>query len=342
MTRLLSRVRDESGQVLVLVAAAMVGFIAMTAFVVDVGSWFHQQRATQATVDAAALAGAQKLPDKDAATAYAVSYGAKNGAGGTITASNVSVTSTYGSNYDTIKVTKAQQSNDFFGKIFGFSFVTVHAHATAMVGAPSEAMYVAPIVVNILHPDITGKDCGQQLPPGTTNPDGSTSNPCFGPQYPTTIPLSKNGAPGAFDLLNLDCGDATLTSSCTQTQGTTGASTMADWIQNGFSKYLPLGGYYSDPGAKYNGNEIDSALTARTNTELLFPVYDTLVLQGSNATYHIIGWIGFHLTSGTLQGQNGTLSGYFTRVIWKGILPTSTGGSQAPPSLGVGTIALID
>jgi Flp pilus assembly protein TadG len=333
MTRLLSRARDESGQVLVLVAAAMVGFIAMTAFVVDVGSWFHQQRATQATVDAAALAGAQALPDKNAATALAVSYGTKNGAGGTITSSNVSVTSTYGPNYDTIKVSKAQQSNDFFGKIFGFSFVTVHAKATAIVGAPSAVIYVAPIVVSILHPDITGADCGQQLPDGT-------SNPCFGPTHPTTINLSKNGAPGAFDLLNLDCGDATLTSSCTNTTGTTGASTMADWIQNGFDKYLPLGGYYSDPGAKYNGNEIDSALAARQGTELLFPVYDTLVLQGSNATYHIVGWIGFYLTSGTLQGQTGTLTGYFTRVIWKGILPTSGQGSN--PNFGVGTIALVD
>jgi Flp pilus assembly protein TadG len=313
----------------------------MTAFVVDVGSWFHQQRATQATVDAAALAGAQKLPDKDAATAEAVNYGSKNPAGGTITASNVSVTKTYGPGYDTIKVTKAQQSNDFFGKIFGFSFVTVHAHATALVGAPSEALYVAPIVVSILHPDITGADCGQQLPAGTTNADGSTSNPCFGPAYPTTIDLNKNGAPGAFDLLNLDCGDPSLTSSCTNTQGTTGASTMADWIQNGFDKYLPLGGYYSDPGAKYNGNEIDNALTARANTELLFPVYDTLVLQGSNATYHIIGWIGYHLLSGQLQGQSGTLQGYFTRVIWKGILPAG-GASNAPASLGVGVIALVD
>ena len=333
MTRLQSRLRDESGQVLVLVAAAMLGFIAMTAFVVDVGAWFHQQRATQATVDAAALAGAQALPDRTAATNLAVAYGAKNGAGGTISASNVSVTTTYGPNYDTIKVTKAQQSDDFFGKVLGVSFVTVHAKATAMVGAPSEAIYVAPIVVSILHPDITGARCNQQI--------AGQSNPCFGPSYPTTIPLNKNGAPGAFDLLNLDCGEATLTSSCTNTQGTTGASTMADWIQNGFSKYLPLGGYYSDPGAKYNGNEIDNALAARANTELLFPVYDTLVLQGSNATYHIVGWIGFHLISGQLQGQSGTLQGYFTRVIWKGILPTG-GASNAPASLGVNVVALVD
>ena len=61
MTRLLSRVRSEDGQVVVLVAVFMLGLIGMTALVVDVGSWFRQQRATQSTVDAAALAGAQAL-----------------------------------------------------------------------------------------------------------------------------------------------------------------------------------------------------------------------------------------------------------------------------------------
>lgn len=332
MTRLLSRLRGENGQVVVLVTFFMLGMIGMTALVVDVGSWFRQQRATQSTVDAAALAGAQALPGNTAtARTLAKDYGTKNGAGGAITDANINFASNYQSN-DTIKVTKAQQSQDFFGKVFGFSFVTVHAHATAMVGVPSEAMYVAPIVVNILHPDITGAACGQAVP--------GTSNPCFGPTNPTTLPLGKTGAPGAFDLLNLDCVDVTTSGSCTNTNGTTGASTMASWIEDGYNRYLPLGGYYSDPGAKYNGNEIDQALVARTGTELLFPVYDTLVDQGSNASYHIVAWIGFHLLSGNLQGTTGTLTGYFTRVIWKGILPTN--GPSNQPNLGVSTVALVD
>jgi Flp pilus assembly protein TadG len=332
MTRLLSRLRAENGQVVILVTFFMLGMIGMAALVVDVGSWFRQQRATQSTVDAAALAGAQALPgDTATAATLAKQYGTKNGAGGTISDANINFASNYQPN-DTIKVTKAQQSQDFFGKVFGFSFVTVHAHATAMVGVPSEAMYVAPIVVNILHPDITGSACGQATPP--------TSNPCFGPTNPTTLNLGKTGAPGAFDLLNLACGDTSASGSCSNATGTTGASTMASWIQDGYNQYLPLGGYYSDPGAKYNGNEIDQSLAARTGTELLFPVYDTLVNQGSNATYHIVGWIGFHLLTGSLQGTTGTLTGYFTRVIWKGILPT--GGAANQPNLGVSTIALVD
>ncbi len=116
---------------------------------------------------------------------------------------------------------------------------------------------------------------------------------------------------------------------------------MANWISDGYNKLLPLGGYYSDPGAKYNGNEIDQSLDARTGTELLFPVYDTLVDQGSNASYHIIGWIGFHLLSGDLQGSSGTLTGYFTRVIWAGLVPKG-GKPSSEPDFGVSTPTLVN
>src|SRR5207247_7895068 len=99
MTRLLSRVRSEDGQVVVLVAVFMLGLIGMTALVVDVGSWFRQQRATQSTVDAAALAGAQALPDTAQATAIAKDYGSKNGAGGASTDATSSPAATYEHNH---------------------------------------------------------------------------------------------------------------------------------------------------------------------------------------------------------------------------------------------------
>jgi hypothetical protein len=70
-------------------------------------------------------------------------------------------------------------------------------------------------------------------------------------------------------------------------------------------------------------------------------VYDTLGAQGSNANYHIIAWVGFHLLPGSyLQGNSGQLVGYFTKVIWQGILPA--GGKSTEPDLGVRTVALVD
>jgi hypothetical protein len=310
----MKNLRDESGQVLVLTALFMVVMVGMTAFVVDVGSWFRAQRATQSTVDAAALAGAQALPaDPATASSLAISYGDKNGGG--IAGANITFASKYGPN-DTIRIATTRPAPGLFSSIFGIGSVTVGAHASAIAGVPTAAEYVAPIVVNIKHPDLSGPGCPAA---------------CFGPAHETTLPLGKTGAPGAFDLLNLNPD---------QTNGTIGASTLASWIQNGYTKYLPLGGYFSDPGAKYNGSEIGNALNAREGTDLLFPVYDALVSEGSNATYHVVAWVGFHLLSGDLQGNSGTLDGYFTKVIWQGILPAA--GPSNTPDLGVTSIALVD
>ena len=48
--------------------------------------------------------------------------------------------------------------------------------------------------------------------------------------------------------------------------------------------------------AKEISKPVSDALTARLNTNLLFPVYDVIVGSGANATYHVVGWVGFHLT----------------------------------------------
>ena len=96
----------------------------------------------------------------------------------------------------------------------------------------------------------------------------------------------------AFDLINVD-----------GSHGGTGSQTLADWILHGLDAYMALGGYYSDAGAKWNSSQIGNALDQRIGTELLFPVYDTLTGTGANATYHVIGWVGFHLTAHTEQRQ---------------------------------------
>jgi hypothetical protein len=310
----MNRFRSADGQVTVMAAVLMVFLVAMVAFVLDVGSWFREQRSAQSTVDAAALAGAQALPaDPAGAKSIASTYAQKNGG---ITGLTITVGSKWTPN-DQITVTQAKPASGFFSKVIGISAVTVHAHATAISEQPYQPIGVAPIAVNILHPELHGT-------PGC---------PCFGPSYPTVIPLGKNGAPGSFTMLNLD--------QSTQ-NGTVGASTLANWLTNGFNDYLPIGDYFSDPGAKFNDSKIKSALAGRNGTELLFPVYDTLVGTGSNADYHVIAWVGYHLTgSNPISGNSGTISGYFTRVIWAGIV-SSTGPPVNSPDLGVRAQALIN
>ena len=311
----MTRTRNERGQVLVMTVIAMTVLLGMTALVLDVGAWFHSKRQLQATADAAALAGAQALPD-DPGTAnqWAVDYANKNGGG--VLGADVSITSTNMGN-DTIAVTGEKTEPGFFSRILGVDNVDVKASAKAIVGPPAQARYVAPMVVSCKHPLI--QNCNGK------------HTPTFGVE--TTLDFDPMGAPGAFGMLNLDGGN-----------GTPGSSVEGDWILHGFDKYLPLGMYNSDPGAKFSSQQVNGALDARIGTVLLFPVFRTLGGQGQNAQYDIIGWIGFHLDGYTTSGNNATLTGYFTEYIAQGILAGSggAGGSNgAPSSFGVKSIQLI-
>jgi Flp pilus assembly protein TadG len=302
---------SERGQAFVVTVLMIATLLGLTALVLDVGSWFRAHRQLQATADAAALAGAQALPDVPGdASSLANDYAARNTSN--LQDVTVKLSQTYVPN-DTIRVHVSKPAEGFFSKVFGIDSVSEGASATARVAGMKSALYVAPIVVNQQHPMLN--NCG---------------GPCFGPTYQTTVPVSQTGAPGAFGLVNLD----------PQTQGTTGASTLANWIENGFDKYLDIGNYASDPGVKFNSNGIQDAMDTRIGTEMLFPVYDTLTGTGSNAQYHIIGWVGFFVTGVDPNGNNGSVSGYFTRVIWTGIQASSAGGGG--PNLGARAVQLVD
>jgi Flp pilus assembly protein TadG len=301
--------RNQTGQATVLTLVFMTVLLGMAALVLDVGSWYRADRDTQSTADSAALAGAQALPDSTAdASSLASNYASKNGGG----LDGVSFSSSYGTN-DTIKVTVKKPAQGIFTRLFGVSSINVGSKATARTALISSAKYVAPIVVKNMHPKLLG----------------TAGCPCFDPSNVTTIPLGRNGAPGAFDLLNLD-----------GSRGGTSPGILADWMLKGYDGYLDIGQYYSDPGAKWDSSQMHDALDQRIGTTLLFPVYDDLIGNGSNAQYHVIGWVGFHLLSYEARGSSGSITGYFTEVIWSGLQATS--GSGQPPNFGARSVQLID
>ncbi len=310
-----ARLKSERGQAFVLAAVAMVMCMGMAALVLDVGNWFRDKRRLQGTVDAAALAGAQQLPDDSAgAQSQALSYANKNG--GDVAGANIVITSQYQAN-DTISVSGQRNDPGIFSKVIAIPGANITAKATARVGPPAQALHVAPMVVF----------CGHSLIQNCNN----NHTPQF--NVPTTMDYDPMGAPGAFGMLNLD-GE----------NGTIGSSTEAAWITDGFDKYLGLGKYQSDPGAKFSSTNIQSALDDRIGTVLLFPVFKTLDGTGQNAQYDIIGWIGFYLQSYDVHGNNATLHGYFTTYIARGILSQHSPGSGGVPSsfFGVKTIQLIE
>jgi len=63
--------KDERGQMLPMMALLLVGMAGTAAMSIDLGRAFVSYRTLQASTNAAALAGAQSLPNSTAATAAA-------------------------------------------------------------------------------------------------------------------------------------------------------------------------------------------------------------------------------------------------------------------------------
>ena len=298
-----SRTRD-SGQTAVVAILFMTVLLGMSAVVLDVGRWYRDDRRLQATMDAAALAGAQALPDDPGgANALATEYADKNGGG--LDAVEITTTKIAG---DTIEVTGSRPSQGFFTGVFGIDSVTVNAGAKARMGVLASARWAAPVAVDEQHPFLQGKRWGEA----------------------TELELDKVG-PGAYRLVNID-----------GSYGGENPHVLGDWIRQGYEGYMALGWYYSDPGAKYNTNPgFKSALdeVAAEGKELLFPVYRETRAQGAGFEYEIVGWVGFVVTDFEIKGsKNNTISGYFTQVIWEGIFSESA----AAEDFGAAAISLIE
>jgi secretion/DNA translocation related TadE-like protein len=295
----------ERGQATVILVICLVVLLGMAALVLDVGTWFQAQRQTQAAADAAALAAAQALPQSaTTARTLAQQYLTKNG-GGT---ANVSVRRSFVAD-DTVTVTVSRQAPGFFARVFGIDAVDVNAKATARIGTLAGARWAAPFAVDELHPKLQCKP-----------------EPCFGDQ--AQLELEKIG-PGAFRLLNLD-----------RSHGGVGPSILEEWILRGHDGEMAVKEwYYSDPGTKFNSSHVRSALDARLDDELLFPVYRKTRASGANFEYEVVGWVGYVLEDYHVQGSKlSWLKGYFTKLIWEGIQSTTGGG----PNFGANTIQLVE
>jgi hypothetical protein len=139
--------KNERGQVAVLTVLSMIVLLGVSALVMDVGSWLRTKRRLQGTADAAALAGAQALPEKwSSAKTLALAYADKNGGGvadGEVTSSTTLVPG------DTISVVARKPGAGIFSKVLGISTVAIGAKATAMRGSYSGwALGLAPWVID--------------------------------------------------------------------------------------------------------------------------------------------------------------------------------------------------
>jgi Flp pilus assembly protein TadG len=283
------RLRDERGQTLAVVVVALL--VSIAALVTDVGSWYLSQRRLQNAVDAAALAAAAKLPgDTDAAAKAAALYAQVNGA----TLAGRPLFQTTYLRDDTVTVRASQDAPVFFARLVGIDGVAVHAHARAQALPLTIAAGVVPIAVNAQNPTLV---CGDR---------------CFASRVTLTYDRSTVGAPGAFAFLDLS-----------NRQGAAIESVVAGWVRDGYPDAVPLGGYESEPGDRWDSGPVRDALDAvvAARKVVLFPVYSAVSGQGENALYTIVGFAGFRLESWTthLQGTESTITGHFVVYIHHGV-----------------------
>jgi hypothetical protein len=132
--------KNESGQILVFVAIFLAAVIGLSAFVIDLGYAYYAQRTLQASADAAALAGAQQLPDQNAAVTTAKQYGTQpGGKNSSSKLSNVDevvstrcLASVPGCNpVNAVSVQETGHVSTFFVRFFGISTLNVHVRSTA-------------------------------------------------------------------------------------------------------------------------------------------------------------------------------------------------------------------
>jgi Flp pilus assembly protein TadG len=167
--------RDESGQMLPLMALMLVALLAMSGLVLDVGRVFFAQRTLQASCDAAALAGATTLPNTNAvavATNYSSIQGGLNARtavmGATILGGypkvlclttlqaqgEACVAPAYG---NAIAVKQQMTLPLYFLKLVGLPTATLGASATAAMRGASSKPYNVAIIVDST-PSMNGTD----------------------------------------------------------------------------------------------------------------------------------------------------------------------------------------
>jgi len=131
---------QERGSVAVIVALSLTVLLGFCAIVTDIGLLYAQKAHLQNSVDAAALAGVQELPNNPyEAKNIAVDYATKNGV------SDVNVT--FEANNTKIIVQASQQVSTYFAQILGFSEEQILVSASAMMVPPSGLFGAVPLSI---------------------------------------------------------------------------------------------------------------------------------------------------------------------------------------------------
>jgi hypothetical protein len=135
---------------------------------------------------------------------------------------------------------------------------------------------------------------------------------CYGVTRTVSFDES-NIASSLIGLINVEC-HADTSSGCGS--GSTGASVLGGWIENGYPSPLPANQWYGvKTGVSEGQIRAGLAAAAAARTTLLFPVWDQA--DAANRSFHVIGWAAFVIDVGGVNwtSHDRILTGHFTTFI---------------------------
>lgn len=298
---------NDRGAVAVLVAMMGVFLTGMLAFAADLGHAYSVQRRLSTAADGAALAAAQELVNRSltnsppcgaavdpvsaaAARGVADDYSSsRNAPGSALQAGAAGFALSCVPTGGLVTVRNSQRVDYIFGNLFGIGNSTPTGQATAQYG-------VARTVTGLRPYGLCGLD-----PLGAVALATSASITTFDlrPTVRVTLDKTKSGkcgtAPGNWGVLNLaGAGSPPNTPS------------IEAWTQFGYPGELDLinGTLTGNPGAP-NPGALESEMNSIVGTTITLPVYDTAKGNGSNAQFHITGFISATLCNWKFGNKSG-------------------------------------
>lgn len=334
-SRISSIVRDERGQVLPIMALMLVVLLGITGLVVDMGHVGYCRAQLQASTDAAALAGAQSLP-QTSATTVATNYSAVSG-GSNIKSSLPNVTMVPGypktlclvtlkaigqacsspANANAIQVRQQVLIPMYFASVLGFKNYTITTTATAAMRGSTPTPYnVAIILDTTLSMNSTDDNCGTGITQMQCALNGvqallATMNPCATNQKTCTITngVSANSVDrvSLFAFPNVTSATASIDSGCTTQiptnyqyyDPTFGPYTMFNAQPGNVNTQPPWNGVPT--AGPYSNPKVGASSYSGTNLTLTGP-YNTS--QAETVTYQLTPFLSDYRTSDKATSLN--------------------------------------
>ena len=289
--------KRENGQSMVMFAVALVAILGCCALCIDVGVMALTKSDLQISADAAALAGAQSLPDDpDDAEALALAYAAKNGD------PSDEVTITVSDDARAITVEIHRTSATQFARVLDVNSTRAYAKATAKIGIAASVPWIVPFVIP--KPAIFDYDHVYVMRMYGAGPYA------YQYQYPSNYRSKypswpkNNPYPWHFDYMNVKIKPGSNPSVEFQD--------YLSYLRNGYKETFTVGQemlYYApSSGGRESVNTFASRIAADSNSDyrkakvgdarvMLIPVVENLLPRNTreNTKVEIIGFVGFFL-----------------------------------------------